>query len=77
MRELLHQWRESRLLGHELSLNERIREYGRRIEKMANQTYPETELLKQDLSAQFGTFRIVPTIHEGSSALTVQERLIG
>jgi hypothetical protein len=51
MRELLHQWRESRLLGHELSLNERIREYGRRIEKIANQTCPETALLKQDLSA--------------------------
>jgi len=29
------------------SLNERIKEYDRRIEKMANQTYPETALLKQ------------------------------
>jgi len=29
------------------SLNERIKEYDRRIEKMAKETYPETELLKQ------------------------------
>jgi transposase len=29
------------------SLNERIKEYDRRIEKMANQTYSETALLKQ------------------------------
>jgi transposase len=29
------------------SLNERIKEYDRRIEKMATETYPETELLKQ------------------------------
>ena len=27
--------------------NERIKEYDRRIEKMAKETYPETELLKQ------------------------------
>jgi transposase len=35
------------LLREVESLNERIQEYGRRIEKMANQTYPETALLKQ------------------------------
>jgi len=29
------------------SLNERIKEYDRRIEKIARETYPETELLKQ------------------------------
>ena len=29
------------------SLNERIKEYDRRMEKMAKETYPETELLKQ------------------------------
>src|SRR5215467_14971368 len=29
------------------SLNERIKEYDRRIEKIAKETYPETELLKQ------------------------------
>jgi transposase len=29
------------------SLNERIKEYDRRIEKLARETYPETELLKQ------------------------------
>jgi transposase len=29
------------------SLNEQIKEYDRRIEKMAKETYPETELLKQ------------------------------
>jgi len=29
------------------SLNERIKEYDRRIEKMAKETYPETALLKQ------------------------------
>jgi transposase len=29
------------------SLNERIKEYDRRIEKIAQETYPETELLKQ------------------------------
>jgi transposase len=29
------------------SLNERIKEYERRIEKLAKETYPETELLKQ------------------------------
>ena len=29
------------------SLNERIQEYDRRIEKMANATYPEVQLLKQ------------------------------
>ena len=29
------------------SLNERIKEYDRRIEKIANERYPETELLKQ------------------------------
>jgi transposase len=29
------------------SLNERIQEYDRRIEKMAKETYPETELLQQ------------------------------
>jgi transposase len=29
------------------SLNERIQEYDRRIEKMAKETYPETALLKQ------------------------------
>ena len=29
------------------SLNDRIKEYDRRIEKMAKQTYPETALLKQ------------------------------
>jgi transposase len=28
-------------------LNDRIKEYDRRIEKMAKQTYPETALLKQ------------------------------
>jgi transposase len=35
------------LLREVESLNERIREYDRRIEKMAKQTYPETALLKQ------------------------------
>jgi len=35
-------------LFHEIeSLNERIKEYDRRIEKIAKETYPETELLKQ------------------------------
>jgi transposase len=29
------------------SLNERIKQYDRRIEKMAKETYPETALLKQ------------------------------
>src|SRR5262245_64161987 len=29
------------------SLNERIKEYDRRIEKIAQETYPETALLKQ------------------------------
>jgi transposase len=35
------------LLREGESLNEHIQAYGRRIEKMANQTYPETALLKQ------------------------------
>jgi transposase len=35
------------LLREVESLNERIQEYDRRIEKMAQQTYPETALLKQ------------------------------
>jgi transposase len=35
------------LLREVESLNERIQEYDRRIEKMAKQTYPETALLKQ------------------------------
>jgi len=35
------------LLREVESLNERIKEYDRRIEKMAKQTYPETALLKQ------------------------------
>ena len=35
------------LLREVESLNERIQEYDRRIEKMAKQTYPETNLLKQ------------------------------
>src|SRR5215471_19162146 len=35
------------LLQEVESLNERIKEYDRRIEKMAKETYPETELLKQ------------------------------
>jgi len=35
------------LLGEVESLNERIKEYDRRIEKMAKETYPETTLLKQ------------------------------
>ena len=35
------------LLQEVESLNERIQEYDRRIEKMAKQTYPETALLKQ------------------------------
>ena len=35
------------LLREVESLNERIKEYYRRIEKMAKQTYPETALLKQ------------------------------
>src|ERR1700747_1098713 len=35
-------------LSHEVeSLNERIKEYERRIERMAKETYPEVELLKQ------------------------------
>jgi len=38
------------LLREVESLNERIQEYGRRIEKMAKETYPETALL-----ARFGT----------------------
>jgi transposase len=38
------------LLREVESLNERIQEYDRRIEKMAKQTYPETALLKQALS---------------------------
>ena len=35
------------LLQQVESLNERIQEYDRRIEKMAKETYPETALLKQ------------------------------
>jgi transposase len=35
------------LLQEVESLNERIQEYDRRIEKMAKETYPETALLKQ------------------------------
>ena len=35
------------LLQEVESLNERIQEYDRRIERMAEQTYPETALLKQ------------------------------
>src|SRR3974377_179676 len=35
------------LLREVESLNERIQEYDRRIEKMAKETYPETSLLKQ------------------------------
>jgi len=35
------------LLQEVESLNERIQEYDRRIEKMAKETYPETTLLKQ------------------------------
>jgi len=35
------------LLREVESLNERIKEYDRRIEKMAKETYPETALLKQ------------------------------
>jgi transposase len=35
------------LLREVESLNERIQEYERRIEKMAKQMYPETSLLKQ------------------------------
>jgi len=35
------------LLDEIESLNERIKEYDRRIEKMAKETYPEVELLKQ------------------------------
>jgi len=35
------------LLREVESLNERIKEYDRWIEKMAKETYPETELLKQ------------------------------
>ena len=35
------------LLREVESLNERIQEYDRRVEKMAQQTYPETALLKQ------------------------------
>jgi transposase len=35
------------LLREVESLNERIKEYDRRIEKMAKETYPEVELLKQ------------------------------
>jgi len=35
------------LLQEVESLNERIKEYDRRIEKMAKETYPETALLKQ------------------------------
>ena len=35
------------LFGEIESLNERIKEYDRRIEKIATETYPETELLKQ------------------------------
>jgi transposase len=35
------------LLREVESLNERIKEYDRRIEKMAKETYPETPLLKQ------------------------------
>jgi transposase len=35
------------LLREVESLNERIQEYDRRIERMAKETYPETELLKQ------------------------------
>jgi transposase len=35
------------LLQEVESLNERIKEYDRRMEKMAKETYPETELLKQ------------------------------
>ena len=35
------------LLQEVESLNERIQEYDRRIERMAKQTYPETAVLKQ------------------------------
>ena len=35
------------LLREVESLNERVKEYDRRIEKMAQETYPETTLLKQ------------------------------
>jgi transposase len=35
------------LLGEVESLNERIKEYDRRIDRMAKDTYPETALLKQ------------------------------
>ena len=46
MSTALRQALEPLLRGVE-SLNERIQEYDRRIEKMAQQTYPETALLKQ------------------------------